>query len=99
MQAQAGPSVGQVVGVGLGADIPVVAVVSPLDGPHQVHHALQARLAEGDVLDDCQTGPSQVLQSNYQSDDEDAGGVWVWFYLQPQQEIILARSDGIVVMH
>ena len=76
MEAQTGPGVGQVVGVGLGADIPELAVVGPLHIPHQVHHGLQAVLVEGDVLDDGQAGPPEVLQSNSQSVEDEDDGAW-----------------------
>ena len=66
MEAETGPSVGQVVGLRLGADIPDLTVVSPLHLPHQVHHVLQPRLGEGDLLDDGQAFPPQLLQSNSQ---------------------------------
>ena len=73
MEPQTGPGVGQVVGLRLGANIPELAVVGPLDLPHQVHHGIQPRLAEGHVLDDGQAAPPQLLEENSQSGGEGAG--------------------------
>ena len=74
VEPQTGPGVGQVVGLSLGANIPELAVVSPLDVPHQVHHCVEPRLAERHVLDDGQPGPPELLQLNSQSDGDGREG-------------------------